>query len=192
MTTIPLGSRSYRHLSWLLLAGVVAGAGWSALAGRGYDAAALGGLAILGGLFMRQHELPGLFTLLFLIAGLVNAAGYAFDLWRDPAWFDEAVHFYTSFAVIAGLGWLALARTQLFGRTPIFVAAVASSGLVLGFLWELFEWSIGIIGTRRDTIIDLLMDALGAIAAGLFCAWAAGKARPIPKTYASEEGATYG
>lgn len=188
MNTARLDAPLYRHLSWLLLAGVVAGIAWSALVGHWFDAAVLGGFAALAGLFLRwQDELPRLIALLFLIAGLANAVGYAFDLWHTPRWFDEVVHFYTSFAVMAGLGWIALARTRLFGRSLQFVLGVAGFGVVLGILWEVFEYAIGIIGTRRDTFADLLMDMLGAIAAGLFCAWAAGEAGPLPAGHPSEK-----
>lgn len=186
-------SARYRQLSWLLLAGVVMGVLWSALSDRWLDAAVLAGFAALGGGFMRlQDELPRLFTLLFLIAGLINVAGYAFDLWHSPVWFDEVVHSYTSFAVMAAIGWLAIARTRLFGGSLSFVAAVTGVGIILGLLWEVFEWAIGIIGTRLDTISDLALDSLGAVAAGLFCAWAAGQARASPKPRIREKGTSYG
>ena len=193
MTTAGLDNPHYQRLSWLLLAGVMAGAAWSALAGRWFDVAVLVGFGSLGGLFIYlQDELPRLFTLLFLVAGLVNAAGYALQLWQSPVWFDETVHFYTSFAVMAGLGWLALARTRLFGRSVPFLLAVTGLGLLLGILWEVFEWVVGIIGARGDTIVDLVMDTLGAVAAGLFCAWAAGASRLSPSPHSSKDGASYG
>lgn len=51
--------------------------------------------------------------------------------------------------------------------TPKFLLGLLIIGLVLGFVWEGFEWVIGIIGDRHDTIVDLAMDGLGAILAAL-------------------------
>ena len=56
-----------------------------------------------------------------------------------------------------------------------FVLAVSAIGLVLGIAWEIFEWAVGIINGWADTLVDIVMDVLGAVAAGLFCVWAAGK-----------------
>lgn len=60
-----------------------------------------------------------------------------------------------SFGLTAGLGWLVLAHAGLSAPALAWVAAVAGCGLVLGALWEFFEWAVGIIGTRRDTIVAI-------------------------------------
>jgi hypothetical protein len=78
--------------------------------------------------------------------------------------FDEAVHLYTSFAVVAGIGRLAVGRRLLQGQLSRWWALLVV-GIGLGLAWEVFEWAIGIIGSRRDTIIDLLMDTAGAAVA---------------------------
>lgn len=171
-----LDSRSYRRVSLIVLALIALAAVYFAVTGQWYDAAALGVLAILGLAFVAAHErLPSIFTLLFVLAGLVNAGGYVFDLWKSPAWFDETVHAFTSFTVMAAIGWMLLARTSLnaAGKSARLALAVAGLGLVLGGVREVFEWIIGIIGSPTDTMIDLVMDMIGAVAAGLFCAWAA-------------------
>lgn len=120
-----------------------------------------------------------MFVLLFVIAGAVNAAGYVLSLWHETTPFDEIVHAFTSFSACAAAGWLILARTQMLqaGETGKVVLAVLAIGLVLGVLWELFEWAIGIIGGVEDTTADLLLDGLGAAAAGLFCAVVARRQR---------------
>ena len=41
--------------------------------------------------------------------------------------------------------------------------------LAMGLLWEGFEWVIGIIGSPRDTAVDLAMDVLGGLLAAAFC-----------------------
>ena len=47
------------------------------------------------------------------------------------------------------------------------VVSALLAGLILGLVWEGFEWVIGIIGNQRDTVVDLAMDCLGAVMAGV-------------------------
>lgn len=82
-------------------------------------------------------------------------------LWHDETIFDEAVHLYTSFAVVAGTGRIAVA-IRGFGVTSSHWWALLVFGIGVGLAWEAFEWAVGIIGSRHDTIVDLLMDAAGA------------------------------
>ena len=49
--------------------------------------------------------------------------------------------------------------------------AFAAIGLLLGLLWKAIEWIIGIIGGRTDTLLDLSMDAVGALAAAALISW---------------------
>ena len=169
---------SFRLIAQLALLLAAAGALYSLFRNDWFDAAALGAVALLGTIFIASRDrLPTLFTLLFVTAGLVNALGYVLTLWHEATPFDEIVHAFTSFTVCAAAGWLLLGRTRLVsGEENVrLILAVAAIGLVLGLLWEAFEWMIGIIGGPRDTIMDLVMDLIGAIAAALFCAWAARK-----------------
>ncbi|HEV2080160.1 MAG TPA: hypothetical protein VGR19_09755 [Allosphingosinicella sp.] len=117
-------------------------------------------------------RLPSVFSLLFLLAGTVNAAGYIYTLWKQPYVFDEGVHAFTTFTVCAAIGWWYLRSRSSLPRPLRIVAVVAAIGLVLGIAWELFEWAIGIVGDWGDTLLDLAMDMVGAVAAGLFCVWA--------------------
>lgn len=158
----------------ILILGLTAAAGlYAALVGNWGEGGTLLALGGLGGLVLKaQDRLPAIFALPIVIAGVVNAAGYVLGLWHETTPFDEIVHAFTSFSVGAGAAWIVLGRTQMLqaGEPGKVVLAVLASGFVLGLVWELFEWSIGIIGGAEDTMIDLLMDAIGAAAAGLFCA----------------------
>ena len=110
-----------------------------------------------------------------VIAILVNAAGYALNLYDRFGWFDEVIHTYTSFTLTLLLALL-LYGDVLSGvrRSPILlVLTVASLGIAIGALWEIAEWGYdqmvpenAILG-KTDTIIDLILDSLGALAAGI-------------------------
>lgn len=104
------------------------------------------------------------YVALLSAAVLVNAAGYLFNLWHDETIFDEAVHFYTSFAVVAALGRLAVEKDWLPSGASRWLALPAL-GMIMGLAWEAFEYMIGIIGSRHDTLMDLAMDGAGALLA---------------------------
>lgn len=118
-----------------------------------------------------------MFGLLLALAALVNAAGYVLTLWHQDSAFDEATHFFTSFAVVAAIGWWLAGSTGLGSRRGSLFLSLLAIGLALGFLWEMFEWAAGIVGSLRDTLIDLAMDSAGSAAAGALSVWIAGKLR---------------
>ena len=109
------------------------------------------------------------------IAILANIAGYLWDLYNQVWWFDDVLHAYSTFALTLPIALLlsgvVLCSAQT--RRVLFVLVVASLGITLGVVWELAEWGYdqmvpenAILG-KRDTIIDLIMDAIGAVAAGI-------------------------
>lgn len=111
---------------------------------------------------------------LLLVAVAANAAGYLFNLYPRFAWFDEVVHAYTTFALTLVIALylygavLAGARAHAF----LLVLVIAALGLALGALWEVAEWGYdllargNVIKGKQDTIIDLVVDTAGALAAG--------------------------
>ncbi len=113
------------------------------------------------------------------VAILVNAAGYILDLYDRFWWFDDAAHAYTSFSLSLLLALLLYGRVLNGARTHsvLFVLAVAVLGGGIGALWEIAEWGYdqwvpenAILG-KTDTIIDLILDTIGALAAGLLSLW---------------------
>ena len=107
---------------------------------------------------------------LLLASALMNAAGYLLNFYDRIVWFDELCHLFTFFAITAAAVLIARRRSSAvrdLGRTGFAVAA-AGAGLLLGIAWEVFEYSIGILGSTRDTAIDLALDTLGAL---LAAAW---------------------
>lgn len=172
MSTPQLDRPIFSHASKLLILLLVGAALWLAWRTNWLEAGALAMVAMgAAALVYVNPRLPSLFTLLFLLAGTVNAAGYIYTLWKQPYVFDEGVHAFTTFTGCAAIGWYLLSRTHL-SRPARLVALVAGVGLLLGVAWELFEWAIGIVGDWGDTLLDLAMDMVGAVAAGLFCVWA--------------------
>lgn len=112
---------------------------------------------------------------LIVSLGAANIAGYAFDLYRQFWWFDRVLHASTILAVTL---WLALfvfgkALNQEDGRRALVVLLVASVGVALGALWEVAEWGFDqiapadVIKGKYDTLLDVVMDTVGAVLAGI-------------------------
>lgn len=111
---------------------------------------------------------------LFALAVAANIAGYALNLYNRFSWFDEVIHLYTVFALTLALALRLYSRGLANVREHKFILAltVASVGISVGTFWEIGEWvydrlvpANAILG-KTDTILDLLLDAVGAIVAG--------------------------
>jgi hypothetical protein len=59
----------------------------------------------------------------------------------------------------------------------LYVLTIASFGIAIGAVWEVAEWLAGkilpseVIGSLDDTIMDLVMDTVGAGLAALLSVW---------------------
>lgn len=100
-----------------------------------------------------------------------NVAGYAFDLYATFWWFDRVLHAATILALTFWLAVMFLGDGIRQGRTVLFIVLIASAGVAIGALWEVAEWvfdrfaSGDVIKGKDDTVIDIVMDTLGAVAA---------------------------
>ena len=111
---------------------------------------------------------------LAIAAAVFNVLGYTADLYQEAAWFDEAIHAFSLFA-LTYLAASLLDGVVLTGRRThplLFILVLVGFGLGLGAAWEVAEWAYdqltpgnAILG-KADTISDLIMDTLGALAAG--------------------------
>ena len=111
--------------------------------------------------------------------GAAYAAGYALDLYARFWWFDRILYACTILAVTL---WLALfvCRHVLRGgpgRGVLLALVIAAVGLAVGALWEVAEWGFDriapgdVIKGKHDTIVDIVMDTIGALLAGAASLW---------------------
>lgn len=110
-----------------------------------------------------------------LVAGLIaSGSGSFWNLYDKIFWYDEVVHGYNFFALALVVAVYAYGPvlTGADEHGLLLVLAVAGLGLALGALWEIAEWTYdqlvrpNVILPKTDTIIDLIVDAAGALLAG--------------------------
>ena len=107
---------------------------------------------------------------LAVVLTLANIAGYAFDLYARFWWFDRVLHAATILALTFWSAVFVLRRVMTdAGQHRLLLAfVVACVGVAIGAWWEVAEWGFDrvapgdVIKGKYDTIIDLVMDTLGA------------------------------
>jgi hypothetical protein len=111
---------------------------------------------------------------IFISAIVFSVGGLVANLYERLWWFDELIHFYSFFAISLLLAMLLYGAT-LTGRLEhplLLLLTIAALGLAMGVLWEIGEWIYdliregNVIKDKRDTMIDLMLDAGGALIAG--------------------------
>jgi hypothetical protein len=117
---------------------------------------------------LKDRQLPTLFDLLFVIAALLNAFGWI-GLFYQPGPYDEITHAYTTFAITLALSFIVYKPMLPVFRSHrrLYILTIISFGIAIGALWEVFEWLTATINSLDDTIVDLIMDTIGAAAASL-------------------------
>ncbi len=168
-------AKGYRVAAWAGVALLVAALVYIATMGQWVGVGVVAAFLIAAVVFIvYEDDLPALFDLLFVIAALLNAVGWAWGAFHWPGPYDEITHAFTSFAVTLSLGLLTFysVRAHFEPHSILFVLIIASFGIAIGGVWEIFEWATGFIGTLEDTVVDLIMDTIGALAAGGLNLWA--------------------
>ncbi len=172
--------QGYRIAAWACQALLAVAIGMVVIQGQWLAAACLAGFLGAALLLMRfTRKLPTLFDLLFVIAALINAGGWAWDLYNQPGPYDEIAHFYTMFAITLAAGFLLYGDLmEGFSRHRVLlVLIIASLGIALGALWEITEWLADFLTPKQivagltDTITDLMLDSGGALLAALLNLW---------------------
>ena len=139
----------------------------------------------------------------FLIAIIVHyLGGGTLHYYRDLWWFSWVVHLINSFLIATIIYGMLLRHCKHQSKFFMFLATVAFTALV-GVVWEVCEFAIdstsgtnmqrfndsvtGIAFTGQravlDTMVDLMMDTLGGIMAGLYFAYANIKGKPLYKFF---------
>ncbi|MHC0067721.1 hypothetical protein ACWATR_33320 [Nostoc sp. UIC 10890] len=176
-----LNWKGYRIIAWigqaLLTIFVIA----AAVQGKWSNGLGLAFFLVVSFVFViRDDKLPTLFDFLFVLAALLNATGWVWNLFGMPGPYDEIVHAYTTSAITLALSFLVYgSMLNIFrNHTVLYLVTITSFGIAIGALWEVTEWSAGkilntqVIESLDDTIIDLMMDSLGAGLAALISLWA--------------------
>lgn len=122
---------------------------------------------------MRDDRFP--VSLLALIAGIAvtNALATAFSwYWRIP-WLDMPMHFLGGLWVGSTALWFVFWRKKMAHRYGAAYAVALIAVVVVGGLWEVFEFSIDTLtfssqNSVVDTASDLFFDILGGGAAATF------------------------
>ncbi|BAU63761.1 hypothetical protein STA3757_11280 [Stanieria sp. NIES-3757] len=117
---------------------------------------------------LKDRQLPTLFDFLFVIAALLNAGGWI-GLFYQPGPYDEITHAFTTFSITLALSFIVYHSmlTVFRSHRRLYILTIISFGIAIGALWEVFEWVTATINSLDDTIVDLIMDTIGAIAASL-------------------------
>ena len=126
-----------------------------------------------------DDPLPTLFDFLFVLAALLNAAGWVLGLFYQPELYDEIVHAFTTFAVTLALSFLAYSSmlTIFCNHKLLYLLTITTFGIAIGALWEVAEGTAGIVLSTEvierlnDTIINLIMGSWGAAVAALTGLW---------------------
>ncbi len=189
--------KGYRTLAWGLQGLLAVAIVVVLIQGKWLPAATLGGFLLVSFLFVKlERKLPTLFDLVFMIAALINAGGWAWDLYNKPGPYDEIAHFFTMFAITLAFGFLLYRELMesFYKRRWLFVVTIASLGIAIGALWEVGEWLVDFVVPKQivsglfDTITDIMLDSAGALLAALLNlhglnelrAQASSAARPAP------------
>jgi hypothetical protein len=176
MTMINANWKGYRTLAWVLQGLLAIAIVVVLFKGEWLAAAALGGFLLISFLFVKlERKLPSLFDLIFMVAALINAGGWAWDLYNKPGPYDEIAHFFTMFAITLAFGFLLYRELmESFYDHPVrFVLTIASLGIAIGALWEVTEWLADFVIPKQivsglfDTITDIILDSAGAVLAAL-------------------------
>jgi hypothetical protein len=173
--------QGYRIAAWIgqgllglaIIAAVMQGNGWNAIALAGFLIASLV-------FVVKDDRLPTLFDFLFVVAALLNAGGWVWRLFYQPGPYDEITHAFTTFAVTLALSFLVYRSMLTVFRQHklLYLLTIASFGIAIGALWEVAEWTAGkilateVIGSIDDTVVDLIMDSFGAGLAAVVSLWA--------------------
>jgi hypothetical protein len=164
----PMRSPSYQPLLLALRVALGLAVAWLLVRG---DATAAFIVAIFLALsfayLLRDDPRPHLFDVLFALAAVLGALGYVFGLFDARVPYDKPVHAFTTFSVSLAFFFLFYRGAVPRQRAVALATSVFTLGVTVGAFWEIFEWFFVDQFTMADTIGDLVVDSIGALAAAL-------------------------
>jgi hypothetical protein len=128
---------------------------------------------------LKKRLLIANFILIIVITIVHLIATYFYLYWTFP-WFDIMMHFLgglwvgsTAVWYIYFSGYFYKNNSLTTSKTRIFLVSIISA-LIVGVLWEVFEFYVGAVDPDyiADTILDLIMDTLGGIVAATYVVYA--------------------
>lgn len=122
---------------------------------------------------MKKHFYPVVVGIILILFGTFATA--YFDLYTRFAHFDKILHTSGGFIVAWFFAWYWGSKFNNFNKFER-VVLLAAMGALIGFCWELLEFSVSVpplsahqlihhylyIGDLRDTLGDLVADTFGA------------------------------
>jgi hypothetical protein len=114
---------------------------------------------------------------LLAVGLLASGASSLLELYSKLSWFDELLHMEIPLALTLLLGLYGYGAVLTGAREHglLLVLTIAGMGLSLAAVWEVWEWIYdqfvrpnAILG-KTDTIIDMVMGAVGSLAAAYAC-----------------------
>jgi len=120
---------------------------------------------------LQERILKLLFIVIWVLALVHMTAEYYYLYWT-VRWFDILTHFLGGLWVGIAVVWVwyfsgYVRKMYMPDKSTVFVALLG--GLLVGLLWELYEYIVWIVtdaglpfGYIGDTILDLIMDITGA------------------------------
>lgn len=109
------------------------------------------------------------------LAILANVLGYTSSLYEQWWWFDRVLHAFTIGVITLWLGlflFLDVLRPENAKSLRGFLLLL-TVGVAVGAIWEVAEWAFDafasgdVIKGKHDTILDIIMDTLGASVAAI-------------------------
>ena len=169
-----LDSRGYTLAAWGGTFALMACAMVAAQKGEWRRAAVFGSFSLACAAFaVWNTPQPRLLKALFVVTAALNAAGWAWHLYRTVPGYDEVAHGFTSFTLTFCLAFIACRPEGVYFRShPLLLCLmVVSVALALGAIWEVVELAAGVVETRFNAVDDLATDAIGAMIAAPLAVW---------------------
>jgi hypothetical protein len=119
-----------------------------------------------------RKTLPPFIALVVVLLAVLHYAAVVFYLYWVYWWFDIMMHFLGGISIGLFLYWFFYRSAIVSPPRMSFWAFIVGGTILIGVAWEIFEYVMHFTYTSResyvlDTSLDLLMDVLGACAAGI-------------------------